>query len=780
MMRQLALMVMVLQTLAATAPAQQDGFWQRGQVRELLVRGIDDVSLEEWADVGVNCVMGVPPAEAHAQGMKTRTWFTMNSINPRTFGDDLELVRSMAAIGKDGAVKRPYDPLFPSVANNYTACVNNPRWREYAAGRFRTMAEEQWDGCHIDYASHYEQCFCEHCRAAWAEFARERGLAATDLMELPDDFATRMREREFRILCVMDFLGMVRDAARAIRPDFGTDGTWHQDSGSTYQWAYESDGAFGGHFDMMCIEGTTWGPFPPESQQILWLKLAHALSDHQVAMSVTYHLISDEQGRHHGRMAGDRAEVALAEIMSQGAVSWLGLGGPGTGNLLREHAAMVRDVYATWAALEPELMSRREIGQVGIVFSPRSFLTGGGSRKQLYAVGQALMRAHIPFVIHSDVGLTAERLAQCPATVVLDAVAMPDGAMDALEQHVAAGGQVLFLGGMPRYAADWGERESVPELFMRPEDAEELGSRRIGGREVWYAPADVTSGSVLGAVQRTEIGPEVTGPLAIEGESRALGVGGTRGPNYSLYVDLIHEDGSPLWGQVATFATGTHDWQFSRFVIEPTKPLRSASIHALFRGHGGTAWFRRIRFGPWDPETGRITRNLLSDGAWEPYGAGYEIEEIAGEGPAIKTSAGPELLTVSAMNEPAPDALAATLALLAPVIPARPMLRVEGEGSEQVYCDVALTDAGALLQLINYNAELHPELPELEQQQADRTIPVEELRVTFEPPGGRAVTGMTVHVPGAEPRELEATDEGFILPRLEQYAAVVVGLEPGA
>ncbi len=777
-MRQLALMMTVILTLSAAVWAQDESFWQRGHVRELLARGIEDVTVEDWAGVGVNCVMGVPPAEAHALGMKTRTWFTMNSIRPGSFDNDLEVVRSMAAVGKDGTIKRPYDPLFPSVANNYTACVNNPVWREYAAGRFRTMAEEQWDGCHIDYASHYEQCFCEHCQAAWAEFAAERGLAATDLMDLPADFATRMNQREFRILSVMSFLGMVRDEARAVRPDFGTDGTWHQDSGSTYQWAYEGDGVSGEHFDMMCIEGTTWGPFPPESQQILWLKLAHALSDHQVAMSVTYHLISDDNGRHHGRMAADSTEVALAEIMSQGAVSWLGLGGPGTGNLLREHSALVKDVYATWAALEPELTSRREIGEIGIVFSPRSFLTGGGSRKQLYAIGQALMRAHIPFVIQSDVGLTAEDLAQCPATVVLDASAMPDDAMAALEQRVADGGRMLFVGEMPRYAADWSEREALPDLFVRPEGAEEVASRLIDGHEVWYAPANATAGSTLGAIQSVEIGQEVAGPLAIEGESKALGVSTPGGPDYSLYVDLVRADGSPMWGQVATFAPGTHDWEFSRFVITPDKPIARAGIHALFRNRGGTAWFRKVKFGPWDPETQQITQNLLSDGAWAPYGAGYEVEEIAGEGPTMKVSAAPELLAVPAMNEPAPDTLDATLDFLAPVLPSEPMLRVEGEDAEQVYCDLSLTGTGALLQLVNYNAKLHPELPELEQQQADHTIPVQDLRVSFRAPDGRAVTGLTLLVPGEEPRALEATDGGFVLPSLGAYAAVVVELEP--
>ncbi|GEM_PF-2433526 len=779
-MRRRVLVIAMLLCLASAAWAQDGTFWQRGGVRELLASGIEGVTPEEWAATGVNCVMGIRPAEAHAAGLRTRTWFTMNSISPRTFGDDLELIRSMAAIGRDGTIKRPYDPLFPTVANNYTACVNNPNWREYAAGVFRRMAEEQWDGCHIDYASHYEQCFCEHCQAAWAEFARERGLATTDLLALPDDFATGMHGREFRILSVMDFLGMVRDEARKIRRDFGTDGTWHQDSGSTYQWAYERDGAFGEHFDMMCIEGTTWGPFPPESQQILWLKLAHALSDYQPAMSVTYHLISDDNGRHHGRMASDRTAVALAEIMSQGGVSWLGLGGPGTGSLLREHVDLVKATYATWAALEPELTSRSEIGEIGIVFSPRSFLVGGGARKQLYAIGQALMQAHIPFVIHSDVGLTAEKLAQCPATVVLDAAAMPDEALDALQQRVAGGGRVLFVGEMPRYAADWSEREDLPELFVRPESGEGVTSKLVGGCEVWYAPAGATAGAALGAVQRIQVGQEIVGPLAIEGESKALGVSGPGGSDYSLYVDLTHADGSPLWGQVATFATGTHDWEFSRFVIEPEKPVASAGVHALFRNHGGTAWFRKVRFGPWDPQTQQITRDLLSDGGWEPYGSGYEVEEIAGEGPTIKASAGPELLGVAAMHQPSPETLASTLQFLAPVLPAEPMLRLDGERAGQVYCDVALTDGGALLQFVNYNAQLRPDLPEMEQQQADRLIPVEGLRVRFRPPDGRALTGLTLHVPGEEPQALQATADGFVLPTLGAYAAVVVELGPAA
>ncbi|MCD6361931.1 MAG: hypothetical protein J7M38_13830 [Armatimonadetes bacterium] len=787
MMRIYAITAFIVVSAAGICPAQDDltDFWRRGHVRELLTAGINDVTLEEWAASGVNCTMAWDPTKAHAAGLRVRGWFTMNSIRPKTFGNDLDLIKSMCAVNRDGSYRRPYDPLFPSVADNWSACVNNPGWREYAAGVFRDMAERGLDGCHIDYASHYEPCYCQHCRAAWRKYAREHGLAATDLLNFPDTFQYKMYEREFRIRSVMDFLGMCRDEARKIKPGFGTDGTWHQDSGSAYQWAY------GDHFDMMCIEGTTWGPFPPRSQQIVWLKLAHALSHGQVAMSVTYHLISENGKRHHGRMAADRTELALCEIMSQGGVSWLGLGGPGTGNLLREHADMVKQVYATWAALEPQLTSRTDVGEVGIVFSPRSFLVSGASRKQLYAIGQTLMKEHIPFVIHSDVGLTAEKLATCPATVLLDAQALTPEATQALERYVADGGRLLVLGEQPKYAPDWSELEDVPALLGKPDGKPGLAEKTWQGHPVWYVLGDALKGVSLGAAQNVMVNQQQPAPLAIEGESKALDVSGRADGGYSLYVDITYQDGSNLWGQVATFATGTHDWEFSRFIIEPAKPVKSANVHLLFRGHDGTAWFRKVRFGPWDGE--KITENLLGDGlnpggdkvytaepgqdaakgVWRPYGGGFEVEEIAGEGPTVKVSTGADAVRVCEMHQPDPQAVAAVMRFLEPILPTDHMLTVEGEGASQVYCDVSKWSGGWLLQLLNYNAELHPELPEMEQQQADHTIPVENLRVTFNPPGGGTLGTLTLKVPGEKDVTPAADGNTFTIARLEQYAAVV-------
>ena len=106
-------------------------------------------------------------------------------------------------------------------------------------------------------------------------------------------------------------------------------------------------------------------------------------------------------------------------------------------------------------------------------------------------------------------------------------------------------------------------------------------------------------------------------------------------------------------------------------------------------------------------------------------------------------------------------------------LPAEPRLRVEGEGAECVFCDVSLYPGGALLQFLNYNAELHPELPELEQQETERTVAVRDLRVRFTPTAGKTLGRLTLKVPGQPDASLAAQDDAFVLPSLGAYAAVV-------
>ncbi|MEI6502538.1 MAG: hypothetical protein WCP21_16135, partial [Armatimonadota bacterium] len=84
-------------------------------------------------------------------------------------------------------------------------------------------------------------------------------------------------------------------------------------------------------------------------------------------------------------------------------------------------------------------------------------------------------------------------------------------------------------------------------------------------------------------------------PLVVSAWSKAEGVQGSRGPDYSVWVDLQYMDGTPLYGQRATFEVGTHDWQKGEYSFVVSKPVRSATVSLLFRGGmSGTVWFDEV------------------------------------------------------------------------------------------------------------------------------------------------------------------------------------------
>jgi hypothetical protein len=81
-------------------------------------------------------------------------------------------------------------------------------------------------------------------------------------------------------------------------------------------------------------------------------------------------------------------------------------------------------------------------------------------------------------------------------------------------------------------------------------------------------------------------------PLVLSAWSKAEQVQGTRGPEYSVWVDLQYVDGTPLYGQRASFAVDTHDWQCGEYSFAVSKPVKAATISLLFRrGLSGTVWF---------------------------------------------------------------------------------------------------------------------------------------------------------------------------------------------
>lgn len=94
-----------------------------------------------------------------------------------------------------------------------------------------------------------------------------------------------------------------------------------------------------------------------------------------------------------------------------------------------------------------------------------------------------------------------------------------------------------------------------------------------------------------GALVRLMLNQKHPTPVQVTGWSRADQVGGTKNGDYAIYIDCEYMDGTPLWGQVAPFSVGTHDWERRQTLVLPAKPIKTLTIYALFRGHVGTAWF---------------------------------------------------------------------------------------------------------------------------------------------------------------------------------------------
>ncbi len=140
---------------------------------------------------------------------------------------------------------------------------------------------------------------------------------------------------------------------------------------------------------------------------------------------------------------------------------------------------------------------------------------------------------------------------------------------------------------------------------------EQLEDDRAEGWQAWQAGYSIAAGEgrngtnaafcerhaadeQYGATCNLRLDQQHATPLLVRGWSRGESVSGSSDRDYSIYCDLIYTDGTPLWGQVAPFRVGTSQWQQVELLITPAKPIRSISVHCLFRNHDGRVWFDDI------------------------------------------------------------------------------------------------------------------------------------------------------------------------------------------
>ncbi|MCD6361449.1 MAG: discoidin domain-containing protein [Armatimonadetes bacterium] len=112
-------------------------------------------------------------------------------------------------------------------------------------------------------------------------------------------------------------------------------------------------------------------------------------------------------------------------------------------------------------------------------------------------------------------------------------------------------------------------------------------------------------------------------PILVRCASRGQDVSGAKGRGYCLYVDIYYTDGTPLYGRVFPFETGTTDWQVGELIIEPEKPIRNVNVYLLLRDKSGTAWFDDVAVMEDPRRKGNIGREarVTVDSAYSGYDA---------------------------------------------------------------------------------------------------------------------------------------------------------------
>ena len=134
-----------------------------------------------------------------------------------------------------------------------------------------------------------------------------------------------------------------------------------------------------------------------------------------------------------------------------------------------------------------------------------------------------------------------------------------------------------------------------------------------------------------GVVWSIELNQKTAAPLIAAAWAKAEGVEGSPNPDFSLYLDLVYDDGTCLWGQSAAFATGADTgWQRREVVVTPDKPVRRLSCYLLFRNHAGRARFKEPCFGEMKADGVLRFDGVVTEQAVAPE-RGFLLRDVAKE-----------------------------------------------------------------------------------------------------------------------------------------------------
>ena len=145
-----------------------------------------------------------------------------------------------------------------------------------------------------------------------------------------------------------------------------------------------------------------------------------------------------------------------------------------------------------------------------------------------------------------------------------------------------------------------------------------------------------------GVTQTVTLNQTKPSPIVATAWSRAEGVTGSSDGDYSIYLDITYTDGTNLWGQIAPFTAGTHDWQQRRITVIPDKPVKAVHFNLLLRNHGGKAWFRAPELRVSQSPNNAYTFDGLAIEALGQSQEGFQIRDVAAGGDFLRVNGKPD------------------------------------------------------------------------------------------------------------------------------------------
>ncbi|NLG00096.1 MAG: hypothetical protein GX565_08095 [Lentisphaerae bacterium] len=149
-------------------------------------------------------------------------------------------------------------------------------------------------------------------------------------------------------------------------------------------------------------------------------------------------------------------------------------------------------------------------------------------------------------------------------------------------------------GGLVKRVVEGGHAEGLAPLAPERAGAYGAGFTRDGAEYV--CDNGDHAAQQRGVVWSVELNQSKAEPLVASAWARAERTEGSPNSDFSLYLDLVYADGTPLWGQSAPFepdpAVG---WQRREVVVTPDRPIRRMSCYLLYRNRAGRVRFKDAR-----------------------------------------------------------------------------------------------------------------------------------------------------------------------------------------